>query len=1183
MRLRRLDLTRFGRFTDFPIDFGEHDSSKPDLHVIYGPNETGKSTLLAAYLDLIFGITKRSPYDFLHGYPSMRIGARLDIADQTHELARIKRDKESLLGPDDKPVAESLLTSVLGSIDRESYTTMFSLDDDTLQSGGESILNSEGDLGQLLFSATSGFSRLSQHLDEITQMADEFHRRGGRATELKRLKDRLAELKEEQRGLDTNANQYAELVKTAADAHSALESARTERDQTKVSLDRFQRLVDALPTWAKLRELRAELEPLQELPDPPDGWDKEALELSQKEASTKTELAGAEKELARLSDGVDETEADPAILGLQERIDRLPDQEGRYRGAEEDIPTRENDLLGVKNGIQMLLSRLGRQATDDPAKLPLPAATVGDLNELIEVRSGLVVRHDTAREERDTARDLVGQAEKTVEDHGVATDITLLEAVLAKVRRQEHGARLELAQTHCSKLETEIEEDLNKLRPWQGDTDALAALEVPAPARIEGWKEDLKTGRDLQAKQTQKLQEHVEKRDRYNAEIVVVKQSTGDVDDARAAATRLARDQAWEAHRTLLNGSTPDSGTGLQSTADTFEATLAEDDRVMELRARQSAEIAQLRHAEENVAQEEASIKHVEEQLGATRANLAKLTAGIAEALRPIGLASDMEPADIQRWIDQREETLKLRLDIQQAKRDLQAAKDIESEARNELAKAMTAIGPAPDDDLQLALLLELAQKAIDQAQGHGGAIAGAKKDLQDKELDLQRRERDFEAADLAMLDWQKKWDILLAECWLGEAGVERSTAEIREVLMALSELPEQISKRDDLDRRIRSMEDDKSRLVTNVGKLLSIAGPGNDVDGVLDVAKDLRDRLGKAKGQAKLQESKMEDVERVETQLREARQAMVAIDRRRTEMGDLFEVDTFIDIIGKLGQATKKASLVRQIAGEEHALVEALKQPSLVQAEAVLKEVASNEEKVEKLQNECSVHEALLKDRDDLVTELFHESKTAKAAVAAVAGDAEVARLEEERRTVLLEIQDRAERHLRLKAGVAAAERALEIYRDRHRSSMMTQAGQAFSTITRNRFSDLTTVPGKNGEILVGMQSTGGSLIAPDMSKGTRFQLYLALRIAGYHEFAKHHETLPFVADDIMETFDDDRSSETFDLLSGMAEKGQVIYLTHHAHLCDIARKICGDGVQVHELPALPIPTPEGNAVAEG
>ena len=99
-------------------------------------------------------------------------------------------------------------------------------------------------------------------------------------------------------------------------------------------------------------------------------------------------------------------------------------------------------------------------------------------------------------------------------------------------------------------------------------------------------------------------------------------------------------------------------------------------------------------------------------------------------------------------------------------------------------------------------------------------------------------------------------------------------------------------------------------------------------------------------------------------------------------------------------------------------------------------------------------------------------------------------------------------------------------------------------------------------------MPSTGGSQVATAMSKGTRFQLYLALRMAGFFEFVEQHEPLPFIDDDIMETFDDDRSAETFKLLNGLAEKGQVIYLTHHMHLCDLARQVCGGRVRIHPLP---------------
>ena len=43
------------------------------------------------------------------------------------------------------------------------------------------------------------------------------------------------------------------------------------------------------------------------------------------------------------------------------------------------------------------------------------------------------------------------------------------------------------------------------------------------------------------------------------------------------------------------------------------------------------------------------------------------------------------------------------------------------------------------------------------------------------------------------------------------------------------------------------------------------------------------------------------------------------------------------------------------------------------------------------------------------------------------------------------------------------------------------------------------------------------------------------------------------------MQTFDHESSAEAFTALSTLAEKGQVIYLTHHRHLLDIVRDAMG------------------------
>ena len=191
MRLRRLDLTRYGKFTEFSLDFGEARPQEPDFHIVYGANEAGKSTCFSAWLDLLYGIEPRSRYNFLHNYSAMQIGARIETADGSSDLVRVKRNQNSLSGPDGRAVAETVALAELGGIDRDAYRSMFSLDEDSLEEGGETILASKGELGELLFSASAGLADLSRALVKIREDADGFYRYRARNTELSSLKDRL--------------------------------------------------------------------------------------------------------------------------------------------------------------------------------------------------------------------------------------------------------------------------------------------------------------------------------------------------------------------------------------------------------------------------------------------------------------------------------------------------------------------------------------------------------------------------------------------------------------------------------------------------------------------------------------------------------------------------------------------------------------------------------------------------------------------------------------------------------------------------------------------------------------------------------------------------------------------------------------------------------------------------------
>ena len=148
MRLHSLGLTRYGRFTDFTLEFGDRPATGPDMHLIYGPNEAGKSTIFSGLIDFLFGIDTRSPYAFLHAYDAMRIDGLAEVADAQFSLSRIKKPRNSLLGADGNAVAESVFGD-LTDLGKSGYAAMFSLDDDSLRKGAKDLLDAKGDFGEI--------------------------------------------------------------------------------------------------------------------------------------------------------------------------------------------------------------------------------------------------------------------------------------------------------------------------------------------------------------------------------------------------------------------------------------------------------------------------------------------------------------------------------------------------------------------------------------------------------------------------------------------------------------------------------------------------------------------------------------------------------------------------------------------------------------------------------------------------------------------------------------------------------------------------------------------------------------------------------------------------------------------------------------------------------------------------
>ncbi|WP_237478992.1 YhaN family protein [Lichenibacterium dinghuense] len=1151
MRLARLDLTRYGKFTDRVLDFGPRRDGRPDLHLVYGPNEAGKSTAFSAFLDLLFGIETKSRYNFVHPYNTMRVGGVVEFAGGAQELFRVKRAGPSLFDAASQPLSEALVGGELGGIDRAAYRTMFSLDDETLEAGGNSILASRGDLGQLLFSASAGLAALSRTLGELRLEADGFHRPKKRDTALAELKARLADCKARRDALDTYAAQYAQLVAgrdraaaAYAEGSAALAAARTRHGEVA-------RLLGALPRLAALREVRREIAPLDALlaglPEAPAGWAEELPDLVRREAALGEQLRGFDAELARLAAEAEAVAEDPAALALASRVDRMADLRGRARAAARDLPELQVKLRDADRAAAELLRRLGRPDGEAPERAAIPAAAGGALRGLIERRSGVEARCAAARAERDEARLRLAEAVAALGDAPAdAVGLDRLAAAVAACRGGDGSARLRLAERALPRLADELAGRLRDLAPWSGDVAALAALRLPDIPAFEALQR-ARAEADARLARTEEEAERLRtERDRMRAEADALGEVAGVVGDAEAASLRAARERAWADHRARLDS----------ASAEAFEDALRRDDVAAGARFGRAADVARLHALHLSLATLEVDRAAAGRRREAAAGALDAAAAAMAEALRPVEPPlPDAVAARLGPWAARRTAALAAASALRDAERDRDEAADDLAAARADVGAALAEAGVEHDPTAPLDRLLAAASAALDGA----AALKGLRARAEDRRRDAAARDRALGEAEAADAAWRAAWAEACAAAGLDGTP---STDAAGEVLKAAAELGTLLGARAALAERAAAAIRDGDAFAAELRSVADALGMAPDgPEAGLDEA--VLRRVAEARRLGELRAGAGRRLGEARERHRAAAEAAEAVGRRSSLMSAHLGVDTLAGVETRLRAAARRSELRGQAEAAAREIRDALRTDDPLAAEAALDGLDRDA-----LEAERAGLEPRLAALDSQARELYAAGAAALAAVEAVGGDEAVARIEAERRNLLVDVEDQARRYLRLRAGVAAAEAALRAYRDRHRSAMMGRASDAFRDISRHGYRGLATQPEKDAEVLLGVAADGATKLATDMSKGTRFQLYLALRIAGYHEFARTRRPVPFVADDIMETFDDFRAEEAFRLFAGMAEVGQVIYLTHHRHLIDVARAAC-PAVTVHDLTA--------------
>jgi uncharacterized protein YhaN len=161
------------------------------------------------------------------------------------------------------------------------------------------------------------------------------------------------------------------------------------------------------------------------------------------------------------------------------------------------------------------------------------------------------------------------------------------------------------------------------------------------------------------------------------------------------------------------------------------------------------------------------------------------------------------------------------------------------------------------------------------------------------------------------------------------------------------------------------------------------------------------------------------------------------------------------------------------------------------------------------------------------------------------------------------------ARQYLRARMATAVLSRAVERFSLEHQAPILRTAADFFRRLTLDKYPSLTIEPNEDDRLdLMAVKPDGTKVSVVGLSDGARDQLYLALRIAAILDYLERHEALPVIADDLLISFDDDRSAAALEILSELSMRTQVVVFTHHSYVVQTAQRVLGpDRVSVVEL----------------
>lgn len=192
MNIHTLHIYGYGKFTNQTFRL-----PTANLHLIYGLNESGKTTLMSFIESMLFGFPKTKRYEPKAGgvYGGMLEALHPAFGNIRIERTAGKPDRVNVFLEDGSIRSEDFLKNLLSNMDRRLYKAIYSFDVFGLQ---EIHKFNRDKIGRfLLFSSLFGSDAIANMDASLTKAQEELFKPNGRKPELNRELDHLKRLSEE--------------------------------------------------------------------------------------------------------------------------------------------------------------------------------------------------------------------------------------------------------------------------------------------------------------------------------------------------------------------------------------------------------------------------------------------------------------------------------------------------------------------------------------------------------------------------------------------------------------------------------------------------------------------------------------------------------------------------------------------------------------------------------------------------------------------------------------------------------------------------------------------------------------------------------------------------------------------------------------------------------------------------